>query len=170
MTAPEKSLIASIKRGATVDIEMIGRFVEHQQVRPLMGREAEQQTRLFAAREMFSPLRPRRVRKPDRADAARTCASACIRHQRTHVIVGALLAVSARRVDAGRNTPPSIGRPSPSCQPSTATGRSCSLVNVDLPLPLEPSRAMRSSGSMRSVRRRSTGWSAHSRLRHHQSQ
>ena len=38
--------------GAAVDVEMVGRLVENQQMRPVEGREPHQQARLFAAGEL----------------------------------------------------------------------------------------------------------------------
>ena len=40
------------QRGAAVDVEMVRRLVEDQKMRPVEGRDAEQQPRLFAAREI----------------------------------------------------------------------------------------------------------------------
>jgi hypothetical protein len=52
MTAPSKSLIASTSACAAVDVEMVRRLVEDEQVRALEGREPHQQPRLLAARQL----------------------------------------------------------------------------------------------------------------------
>ena len=43
------------QRGAAVDVEMVGRLVENDQMRAAEGREAEQQPRLLAAGQTLRP-------------------------------------------------------------------------------------------------------------------
>jgi hypothetical protein len=46
-------LSASDQRLAAVDVEVVGRLVEDQQMRSVEGREADQQPRLLAARQIL---------------------------------------------------------------------------------------------------------------------
>ena len=57
------------QRGAAVDVEMVGRLVEDDEVGPGEGREPEQQPRLLAARERRDLGVAVLAGKPDRADA-----------------------------------------------------------------------------------------------------
>ena len=64
------------QRGAAVDVEMVGRLVEDDEMRPREGRKPEQQPRLLAARQRSRPACRRARRKSRCAPArARTFAS-----------------------------------------------------------------------------------------------
>ena len=124
-------------------------------VRPVEGREAEQQPRLLAAGKVVG----RRVHacsaaKPKRAGARADLRLGGVRHQRAHVLVGGLRRVRARRAGAGRSRRPSACRRGAGVPPIGASRPASSLAQVDLPLPLAPSSAMRSSSSMRRLSRR----------------
>ena len=77
------------QRGAAVDVEMVGGLVEHDEMRPVEGREAEQQPRLLAAGEIGDGGIRHGGRKADGAGAGAHLRLRCVRHQLADVIVGA---------------------------------------------------------------------------------
>ena len=77
------------QRGAAVDVEMVGGLVEHDEVRPLEGGEAEQQPRLLAARQVGDRRVGHGGGKADRAGAGAHLRLRRVGHQLADVIIGA---------------------------------------------------------------------------------
>ena len=96
--------------GAAVDVEMVGRLVEDEQVRAAEGREAEHQAGLLAARQLLDLLVGIEPGKADRAGHAR---ASWFRGRRASVR-GRVRTRSrrrpVRRADAGRNRRSSAAR------------------------------------------------------------
>ncbi len=135
-------LVDRLGKGSTaVDVQMVGRLVENDHVGTEEGRQSQQQPGFFAARQTLDQGVAGLAGEADRAGAPAHLGLSGIRHQLANVIVGR--AVEIELVDLVLNG---------------ASLLASSLTSVDLPLPLEPSKAMRSSVSIRSVTRLSTGF------------
>jgi len=81
------------KRGAAVDVEMVCRLVEDDQVGPEEGGKPEQEPRLLPAGEVGDPGIGGGGRKADRAGLAAHRGLLCIGHQLAHVFVHAAVLV-----------------------------------------------------------------------------
>ena len=79
------------QRLAAVDVEVVGRLVEDDQVRPVERGKAEQQPRLFTAREIlgrrFHPVR----RQAEAGHAGAHLRFSRLRHQHAHMLDGAFV-------------------------------------------------------------------------------
>ena len=76
------------QRFAAIDVEMVGRLVEDQDVRAMEGRQCQQQPRFLTARKLAA----RRIRlggaETERAELGPPLRFRRLRHQLHHVIVG----------------------------------------------------------------------------------
>ena len=61
------------QRLARIDVEMVGRLVQDQQMRRVARHQREQQPRLLAAGEGLRPVSARSASSPNRASCARSC-------------------------------------------------------------------------------------------------
>ena len=98
------------QRGAAVDVEMVGRLVEDEEMRPGEGREPEQQPRLLAAGETFRPAcrparRKSRCRRRARAPLPPARPASAGARARRRFAPG-----PARRAGAARNRRPRCAR------------------------------------------------------------
>ena len=113
-----------------------------------------------SSRRAFSPPRElvdlrvdlARRRSPMRAARARTFASVRIRHQLADVIVDGFAGVAVRRADAGRNRRSQLARRTRDAA-SSCSRAGDELGQGRLAVAVGPRRAMRSSSSMRRLRR-----------------
>ena len=106
ITAPVEVVDRLDQGGAAVDVEVVRRLVEDQEMRAVEGGEAHEQPRLLAARQVPRPAsRPSAPEKPNRAARARTLATGAPGMRARDMVVGASRPGSARRPDAGRNRP-----------------------------------------------------------------
>ena len=81
------------ERGAAIDIEMIGRLVEHEEMRPRQRGEAQQQSRLFSTGEFARRRIGEGLRKTHRSGARAHLGLRGIRHEPAQVPIGAVSCV-----------------------------------------------------------------------------
>ena len=146
------------QRVAAVDVEMVGRLVEDQQMRAARRSRAPAAAapsrRPTASRPWCRQSAPE---KPMRAGAGADLRLPAHRASAAHDDRRRCRRDRARRAGAARNSRPSASAARVTLPSCGASRPAISLTSVDLPLPFEPSSAMRSSLSMRSESLRSTG-------------
>ena len=143
------------QRGAAVDVEMVRRLVENEQMRSGEGGDAEQQPRLLAAGETLDLRVGARAGKAGLRGARANARLGRVGHQRREDGVGRVVLVQIVDLMLGEEADLELRR----AHHIAALGLEppdSSLAKVDLPLPLEPSRPMRSSFERLSDRRDST--------------
>ena len=102
------------QRLARIDVEMVARLVEDQQLRRLAGGQRQQQPRFFAPRQVGHRVSARSASSPNRASCARTCARSGARQRPRHVLDRGLRRRPAPPPGAGRNNrPAAAGRAAP---------------------------------------------------------
>ena len=110
--------------GAAVDVEMVGRLVEDQQLRPVKSRQAHQEARLLAARRAGrSACRRARPKIRSCATLARIMRFLLAAHVLRDMRVGRARLARARRSDAGRRSRRRVLRRGSSCPTSARAGR-----------------------------------------------
>ncbi len=138
--------------GAAVDVEMVGRLVEDQQLRAVEGGKAHQQARLLAARQRRDRRVARDRRKSRSAPYGRGFSPPAPPRMRSATCeVGRAVEIEIVDLMLGEKADVELARRATSLPLGCASRPPISLAKVDLPLPLAPSRPMRSSFDKRQV-------------------
>src|SRR5262249_18534074 len=77
------------ERRAAVNVEMVGRFVENDEMRRTKGGKSKQQSRFLAAREFLNLRVAGKSRKTNGSDTRAHLRFRSVRHESTHVTIGA---------------------------------------------------------------------------------
>ena len=96
------------QRLARIDVEVVGRLVEDQQVRPVEGRQREQQARLLAAREVLRLGVGLADAEAERAELGAPLRLGGVGHQVEHVLVGRLAGGQVVHLVLGEDSRPTI--------------------------------------------------------------
>src|SRR6476661_4066403 len=97
------------QRRAAVNVEMVGRLVENDEMRRIKGGKSKQQSRLLAAREFLNLRVAGKSGKTNGPNSRTHLRFRCVRHESTHMIVGTRVGLKLVELVLGEVSDPQTG-------------------------------------------------------------